>query len=187
MKRSIYIIRHGEKPSKDPPRHGVDINGAGDKHSLTPKGWQRAGALNSLFAPHDAQPRDGLARPTQLFSPDYGNDKNSAGHRPYETILPLSKLLDIDIDTTYDEGQEAELADSLAAQTTGVALVCWEHKLILDIAGNIPLLPGPKIPEKWPGDRFDVVWCFQLDRKSGKYSFTQVPQMLLAGDRCSTI
>jgi hypothetical protein len=185
--RKIFIIRHGEKPPGHPHANGVDIEGNRDAHSLVPIGWQRAGALNTLFAPYDAAPRNGLAQPTQLFSPDYGSDKSSAGHRPYETILPLSKLLHIEINTTYDEGKEAKLAEDLAAGTTGVALVCWEHNAIIDIARSIPLLPGPQIPRKWPDDRFDLVWCFELDAESREYSFTQVPQKLLAGDQESTI
>lgn len=51
------MIRHGEKPPDSPPPHGVDVDGEHDPHSLVPRGWQRAGALATLFAPRDAAGR----------------------------------------------------------------------------------------------------------------------------------
>ena len=49
----IMIIRHAEKPTTTPPPplNGVTITGKQDKDSLIPRGWQRAGALVTLFAP----------------------------------------------------------------------------------------------------------------------------------------
>jgi hypothetical protein len=185
--RKVFIIRHGEKPPAKPPPNGVTIDGKEDEHSLLPAGWQRAGALNRLFAPLDGRPRDGLATPTELYAPDYGSKKTTAGHRPHETILPLSELVKLEIKTKYSEGEEAALAEHVASETSGVTLICWEHNAILEIARSMPLLPGPEIPTKWPDDRFDVVWCFERQSTSGNYSFGQVPQLLLAGDRKATI
>jgi hypothetical protein len=39
----------------------------------------------------------------------------------------------------------------------------------------------------WPGDRFDVIWTFTLDRDGGRYVFGQVPQQLLGGDTDTVI
>jgi hypothetical protein len=33
---------------------------------------------------------------------------------------------------------------------------------------------------KWPDERFDIVWV--LDRDGERWKFSQLPQMLLAGD-----
>ena len=47
---------------------------------------------------------------------------------------------------------------------------------------------GLTVPAHWPGERYDLVWV--LDRPSGRgpiVSFTQVPQLLLAGDRANLI
>ncbi len=41
-------------------------------------------------------------------------------------------------------------------------------------------------PQQWRDDRFDLVWVFDLD-PSGRYRFSQVPQLLLAGDRPDVI
>ncbi len=44
------------------------------------------------------------------------------------------------------------------------------------------------IPSQWPGDRYDLVWVFDRPSGSGPITaFTQVPQLLLAGDRNSVI
>ncbi|MEA2409523.1 MAG: hypothetical protein QOC77_84 [Thermoleophilaceae bacterium] len=125
MDRSIFIIRHGEKP---PPGHGVDAGGKQDEHSLVPLGWQRAGALATLFAGKRAASRE----------------------RTHQTITPLAALLGVEIESPYKP-------------------------------------PGTAIPPSWPGKRFDVVWCFALDSDSGVYEFSQVPQMLLHGDRDTPI
>ena len=48
---------------------------------------------------------------------------------------------------------------------------------------------GTPIPgkDKWPDDRFDVVWRCAPDSGTGVYAFGQIPQLLLAGDRSDTI
>jgi hypothetical protein len=181
--RIIFIVRHGEKPETPPP-HGIDLKGNHDSHSLLPLGWQRAGALVRLFAPFDGRPRGGLATPTQLIAPDYEDPKVLAAHRTHETIFPLSQLLGVEIETPYDEGDEAKLGKALAEATTGaVTLICWEHDRLPTIANHIaPVAAGTEIPQTWPGDRFDVVWSFAYDSAGSRYVFSQVPQMLLSGD-----
>jgi hypothetical protein len=185
--RTIFLIRHGEKPETPPP-YGVDVNGNQDEHSLLPRGWQRAGALAALFEPFGTQPRTGLATPTELISPDYGDPASTSVHRTYQTIQPLGELIQVATETPYSEGQEATLGAQLAAATTGVTLVCWEHHAIHEIANSIlPIAPGTQIPQAWPGQRFDVVWAFTYDTGASQYAFTQIPQMVLAGDENSPI
>jgi broad specificity phosphatase PhoE len=173
MARSIFIIRHGEKP---PPGNGVELDGTQDDHSLVPQGWQRAGALVTFFS----GPRAALATPTQLIAPKYA--KHGSRARTHETIAPLATLLRLDVESPFDEGEEAKLARELTSATDGVTLICWEHKHLPEIAQSIPTPKGTAIPQAWPGERFDVVWCFALDPASGLYEFSQLPQMLLAGD-----
>ena len=50
---TIMIICHAEKPPvppASPPPFGVTLDGTRDEHSLSVRGWQRAGALVSFFA-----------------------------------------------------------------------------------------------------------------------------------------
>ena len=49
----------------------------------------------------------------------------------------------------------------MAAETTGVTLICWEHTAIHEIANAI--VPADRRhgdPPGWPAGRFDVVWSF---------------------------
>jgi hypothetical protein len=184
--RAIFIIRHGEKPSNTPPPYGVDITGVHNGHSLLALGWQRAGALATLFAPSAGHPCKGLEKPAQLISPQYSTSIPT--HRTYQTIYPLSQLIGVTIENPYPEGQESTLGETVAAATSGVTLICWEHHALPKIAESIgPVAGGTKIPKTWPGNRFDVVWCFVREASTSAYVFSQVPQMLLDGDSKSPI
>jgi broad specificity phosphatase PhoE len=186
----IMLIRHAEKPLDS--IQGVDANGTDDPESLTVRGWQRAGALARFFAPLSAQfQHAGIAQPQFLFAsgPVDKKQKKEAGdgsksQRPLETITPLSQLLDIQPNLGFVEGQETEVAADAAA-SAGVALIAWQHEAIPAIANAIPGVSGA-IPSTWPGGRFDIVWVFAL-QSTGGYAFSQVPQMLLAGDSPAVI
>lgn len=181
--RTIFIIRHGEKPGPAPPPFGVDGDGNQNRHSLLPRGWQRAGALALLFAPTDTPTRRGIASPGQLIAPDYGDPATTAAHRTYQTIVPLSQLLGLPIETPYAEGQEAALGRSVATASSGVTLICWEHTAIPAIASAItPLAAEAAPPQSWPGERFDLIWSFTFNASDGAYTFSEVPELLLAGD-----
>jgi hypothetical protein len=179
----IYIIRHAEKPFK-PHLSGVDYEGGPNEHSLLPRGWQRSGALAALFHPDSGPLRPGLRTPTMLVSPTWGHPHKTAAHRSYQTIQGLSERLDLPIASPFAQGHEQELADSLVSSHSGVVLICWEHKHIPVIAAALPLAGDTVIPGKWPGDRYDVIWEFTLAPGAGppRYTFSQIPQQLLAGD-----
>ena len=179
--KKIMIIRHAEKPGDDGKPNGVNDEGKTDEESLTTLGWQRAGALVVLFDPArgSLQSTD-LATPNVLFAAVVAPHAKS--QRPTETITPLSERLDIALNANgkYTKGQEADVAKAAIA-SQGTVLICWQHEDIPAIAANIPLSNGP-VPQEWPGNRFDVVWVFDLQAATEKYSFSQVPQSLLAGD-----
>ena len=174
----IYLIRHGEKPGSSGPPFGVDSDGSANPHSLLPRGWQRAGALVVLFTRSTGST---LATPTSLLSPDYGKPAKTHEHRTYQTVQPLAQRLGLTIATRFAEGDEAALADSILSGSAGTALVCWEHHHLPDIARAIPSTTA--VPAEWPGDRFDLIWAFtRPDPDTSAYTFTAVPQQLLAGD-----
>jgi hypothetical protein len=179
----IYIIRHAEKPFK-PHLSGVDYEGGPNEHSLLPRGWQRSGALAALFHPDSGPLRPGLRTPTLLVSPSWGHPHKTAAHRSYQTIQGLSERLALPIASPFAQGHEQQLADSLVSSHSGVVLICWEHKHLPSIAAALPLADGTVIPEKWPGDRYDVIWEFTLAPGAGppRYTFSQIPQQLLSGD-----
>lgn len=178
----IMVIRHAEKPddSGNPPL-GVDIDGRGDKESLTPRGWQRAGALATLFDTSNGKVTEGLAVPQHLSASAIA--RHSESERPEETVTPLSEKLNLKIHTDFDKDQYIDMIKD-AMKKDGIVLVCWEHQDIPEIANEI-MGNDTSVPQKWPGDRFDVVWVF--DNTGNGYAFSQVPQQLLAGDQNTVI
>ncbi len=177
------LIRHAEKPADSPPPHGVTKHGDHDSESLTVEGWQRAGALAAFFAPtHGPLQSPLLATPEVLYAAAPGKHSGSDGsrsERPLQTITPLAKKLGRTVRTDFTKGEETKLADAAMAEI-GTVLVCWQHQVANLIANRI-LGDDTTAPQKWPSDRFDVVWVFDL-QGDGSYSFSQVPQMLLKGD-----
>ena len=194
----IYIIRHGEKPA-DPPDaghghsapapFGVDYQGNQDSHSLLPRGWQRSGALAALFDPALGTLPAGLQTPAALLSPSYGHPAKTAAHRTHQTIQGLSDRLGLPIVSAFEEGQEPQLAASVVSGYPGVVLICWEHSHIPALASSLPTIAGTALPQKWPADRFDVIWTFTLvpGATPAQYIFGQIPQQLLSGDTDTVI
>lgn len=175
----IMVIRHAEKP--DDKDGGVDAKGDSEKHDLIVRGWQRAGALVQFFAnPRD--PNGPIKRPATIFAtqPSPGNESK----RPLHTVTPLKQLLGVTIDDTVAVGSEQELVDKAAARD-GVVLISWHHEKIPAIANLI--LQNETAPQKWPDDRFDLVWIFSRAAANAPWTFAQAPQLLLSGDSPTVI
>ncbi|HEY9302871.1 MAG TPA: hypothetical protein VIO95_01105 [Mycobacterium sp.] len=187
LPQQLYLIRHGEKPTDaSRPPFGVDVDGNRNPYSLSPKGWQRAGALAALFSPAVA-PKVGLRTPTALFATAYGDAAVTKIHRPYETLLGLSRRLGVPIESPDLIGQEAAFADAVLSSGAEVVLICYEHQRIPALVRGFPVVDGTAIPPAWPDDRYDVIWTFALDPVAGRYVFGQVPQQLLDGDSDTVI
>src|SRR5437762_3288918 len=129
----VMIVRHAEKPEgKDHPPFGVTADGVPDFESLTVAGWQRAGALISLFVPRSLA-RGDLATPTVIYasrtraegdaSADEGGSKSK---RPLQTVVPLAAKLHLQANVTFGKGEEAALALDVLAQSW-VVLISWQH------------------------------------------------------------
>jgi broad specificity phosphatase PhoE len=173
----IMLIRHGEKEAaSEPDVLGVTEEGTDDRHSLTVRGWERAGALVSYFE-HPRHPE--IKTPTTIFAADRDDSQDVApqvgkSRRPIETVTPLRERLgNRTAWSTRAVGDVDGLIGELKA-CEGVVLVCWEHK-------RIPLIAAGFIqdPPVWD-NRFDLVWV--LDRNGDRYTLTQLNQDLLAGD-----
>jgi hypothetical protein len=179
----IMIIRHAERPDADVTATGVSSTGTSDDKELIVRGWQRSGALARFLAPFNnvfVDPR--LATPHTIFAS--GLAKHSKSLRPQHTVLELATLINRPLVLDYAKGDEERLADAAMA-ADGPVLIAWEHEGIPDIANRI-VGDGTTCPQHWSGSRFDLVWLF--DRApTGKWSFAQVPQMLLSGDSATPI
>lgn len=182
--RTLLIIRHAEKPDAE-GNSGVDANGAADSKSLTPRGWQRAGAWAQVFVPSFG--KSSLPTPIAIFaSAPASHQEIAAGaggsksRRPLETITPLAERLGIEVDLTFAKGQEPELA-AVISNASGVVLVCWQHENIFAIADAMDPKPTG-VPAQWPGSRFNVLYRFDFVEETGGWRFQQVVPVMLDGD-----
>lgn len=176
----IMVIRHAEKPSDDGTIQGVDAAGNANKEELIVRGWQRSGALVRLFDPRDGKFVDPhLAVPKTVFASEVGKHSNSL--RPKHTVLELANELKLNLNLDFKKGDEAALVDAAVA-ATGPVLIAWEHEDIAPTIVNAIVGNDTTCPQKWPGDRFDMVWVFDRDPSGTGWDFSQVPQLLLAGD-----
>ena len=177
----IMIIRHAEKPAGKIA--GVDETGATSGHHLSVRGWQRAGALASLFAPaHGPLQNALLAKPAFIFASAAATDPepgDTRSRRSEDTVTPLAHLIGVHINLDFSKGQETALAKAALA-CDGPVLIAWRHEGIPVIANAI--LGSEVAPQNWPKERFDVIFVLTLNPPDGRYTFAQAPQCLLAGD-----
>jgi len=179
----VMIIRHAEKPSKDGLVHGVTHIGEHDRHALSVRGWQRAGALVRFFAPLHPRPNDCLiATPRSIFAS--AATAQSPSLRALHTVEPLAAALNLPVRTPFPEGSERGVAAAVLA-AEGPALIAWHHKTIPTLA-RVITGDGIDCPDFWPDDRFDIVWVLD-DLGHGDWRFSQVAQRLLPHDHTETI
>jgi broad specificity phosphatase PhoE len=170
---TVMFIRHAEKPDKD--HKGVTPDGEHDEHSLSVRGWTRAGALAALFAEQTS--RSGLTTPARIIATAPSHSYKSK--REHDTALPTAQRLDLSIEATTIPDDYAELiADIKGAGHP--ALVVWHHGSIPEFIAGFEVSNAPDIPHKWPEERFDLVWV--LSPKDDSYTWAAVPQRLLRGD-----
>jgi broad specificity phosphatase PhoE len=182
--QKLMLVRHAEKePEAGPPPYGINAEGEQDKHSLTVRGWQRAGALVPFFRLAWAR---GIEPPDAVYASKVGDSVLIAdGHdiskslRPQQTVTPLVDAIGPEkgLQTPCAVGEEAELVQAIMANETGIVLVAWEHHHIPDIAKAF----SAQAPASWPGSRFDNVWVLTRSHR-GTYAFEEVPQSLLSDD-----
>ncbi len=179
----VMIIRHAEKPSKDGLIHGVTHIGEQDRHALSVRGWQRAGALVRFFAPLNPRPNDSLiATPRSIFAS--AATAQSPSLRALHTVEPLAAALGLPVLAPFPEGGERGLAATVL-MSEGPALIAWHHKTIPTLARAIAG-EGIACPDFWPDDRFDIVWILD-DLGRDTWRFSQVSQRLLPHDSAATI
>jgi hypothetical protein len=180
----IMLIRHGEKPRGGGADGGVSPDGLPDPEELTVRGWQRSGALVRFFAPaggHFSQAE--VATPDVIFAS--GIAPHSKSLRPQHTVLALADFLGQQLVLGHPKGgEDALVADVLSRD--GTVLIAWEHEAIPGITNQI-LGNTTTCPQRWPDDRFDVLWVLRSTGSAGGWAFTQVPQLLLPEDRDDVI
>lgn len=164
----IMVIRHAERPMRGVS--GVDPKGSPDKHSLVPRGWQRAGALAVYFT----DPPKPLMRPDHIFAAS--DARASDSKRPLLTVTPLAKKLGLAINSNFAKGQESDMVRAVISRK-GSVVIAWQHEAIPKIAA---LIAGRGSYPKWSASCYDMVWLFT--RHHNRYRFSIVPQRVLGGD-----
>jgi hypothetical protein len=179
---TVLIVRHAEEPTADGRERGVAESGAQCDDELSVRGWQRAGALGHLFASGSSPRHPGIRRPSHLFAA--GPSPAHPSRRSVSTLLPLARRLGLPVSRQFTCGEEEALARHVCA-LDGAILIAWEHQHIPRLAEHL-VNDDSRIPERWPADRFDLVWLVVGD-DFGRRRFAQVPQMLMAGDAAAGI
>lgn len=175
---TIMFLRHAEKPADSGTPLGVDQHGHNDPHSLSVRGWTRAGALAALFDHVPAPNRSGMARPGLIMATKPTDEYRSK--REKDTATPTAGRLGLTIDDTFTHHDAAAAAARILGQDQDV-LVVWHHGSMPKLLQHFPLADASQIPQAWPEDRFDLVWV--LSRESnGTYAFSETNQDLLADD-----
>jgi hypothetical protein len=177
---TIMFIRHGEKPGDSGAPFGVNQHGKEDSHALSVRGWQRAGGLTGLFKLAQQSEYPGLVTPAAIYAT--APNSNSHSTREFNTAQPLADALSIDVNVDYPHGHEHHLATHIMGQGNDT-LVVWHHGEIPAAIGEFPIVNKNDIPSAWPEERFDLVWVLSRDADSSQYTFSELNQRLLDGDK----
>jgi hypothetical protein len=159
----VILIRHAEKPATG--------------NELNQKGRERAAALVAYFL--ESPELLEFKTPAAIFAPLPSREGSSV--RASQTVTPLARALRMQINLSFRKDQTAALAREILTDPRfdgRMVLVCWEHKVIPDIA---KALGAPAAPDKWHGEAFDRTWVIKYG-PDGTASFQNLPQRLLFGD-----
>ncbi|OJJ50255.1 hypothetical protein ASPZODRAFT_90240 [Penicilliopsis zonata CBS 506.65] len=131
---TVYLIRHGEKPS-----NGSD--------GLSAAGLERAECLTHVFGP-ESDYDIGFIMAEQPKS-------DGSRQRPYDTVLPLAEELGLTIDTNCTKKDYDCVADTVENyEGEGNILICWEHAAL----NNIVEALGVSSYSNYPSDAYNLIW-----------------------------
>lgn len=167
----VMFIRHAEKPEK--AEKGVTPDGEHDEHSLSVRGWTRAGALAALFA----NTRLPLAQPSRVIATAPSHSYKSK--REHDTALPTADRLSVTIDAREVPENYASLIEEIRSSSQPT-LIVWHHGSIPAFVRSFPLTNADRVPATWPEDRFDLIWV--LSPVGDRYQWQEIGQGLLDGD-----
>lgn len=150
----VIIIRHAEKPSEG--------------NDLSPEGYAHAQRLVSYFQNNKDVTQFGTPAAIYAMNPS----KEDGSNRAIETVEPLAKALALEIEHPYVRLQYPNLAADLLSKTEfsgKMVLICWEHKVIPDMAVQFGVSP---MPSKWEGDDFTTVYRIDFDESGTVKNFS---------------
>jgi hypothetical protein len=138
----VILFRHAEKPA-DP----------NDVH-LARLGEERAEMLARYLTSAPALTNAGL--PGVLFATAW--TKHYHSRRPFETLEPLARKLQLTIQQPFLAEQYAQLARDILenpAYDGKVVVVCWVHEELPELAHALGVRPKPS---SWKAQVYDRIW-----------------------------
>jgi hypothetical protein len=159
----VIIIRHAEKPE--------------DGNELSLRGEERAAALVPYFLRTDELLK--FKTPVAIYAQKPKNSSSSL--RPIETVKPLADALHLNVKDPFIRDDHEKMVEEVLHNPEyegHTVLICWEHKVIPDIAEE---LGAEDAPSKWAGKDFDRTWVITF--KPGKAPHCKnLAQRLMYGD-----
>ncbi len=159
----VILLRHAEKPA--------DTN---DVH-LSKVGQERARALAPYLTTAQVLTNHGPIN--VLFATGWTKHNH---RRPYETLEPLARRLDLPVEQPFLAEDYAKVARYIltSRECEGrVVVVCWIHDFLPELAHALGVSPKPPA---WKKHVFDRVWVITWPH--GRAQLTDLPQHLLPGD-----
>jgi hypothetical protein len=153
----IILIRHAEKPADKSDPH------------LSPAGVRRAGWLVSFITTDSAMNRFGA--PVAIFATRTTRDDN--GQRTQETVAPLAKALELQVQTPYLGKGYAKLARLVLTNPEyagKTVLICWNHEQINDLVEALGVTPAPA---KWKASVYDRVYVVSYEGDAASLATTR--------------
>jgi hypothetical protein len=159
----VIVIRHAEKPD--------------DGNELNQRGRERAAALTAYFQgrPEVLQ----FKTPVAIYARAPKSENSSV--RPLQTVQPLAAALNLNVVQKFSHDDWPKMVTEILVNHDykgKMVLVCWEHKVVPDIARA---LAASGAPDAWHGKDFDRSWIITF-QPGGKVSFKDLPQRLLFED-----
>jgi hypothetical protein len=157
----VVMIRHAEEPEE-----GTGLN---------TRGRERARALVGFFKSNSAMKR--LGAPVALYAAAQRSEDTS--NRSVETLRPLARALDLEINEDYTKKEYEEAAEEILEDEKydgRTVVICWTHKQMAEFAEEL----GYEDPDEWDGDVYDRAWV--LTFRGENVTLKDIPQNLLDGD-----
>jgi hypothetical protein len=111
---------------------------------------------NAVFAGPNPQ----FKPPQRIIAQAFGRHYNS--HRPFDTVVPLAKMLDLPIDDKCDGDKFHCIHRKLKRSVEDPILVSWAHTRLPNLIGEF----GISHSHPYPEHRFDLVWVLDTVAKT---------------------
>ena len=138
---TVVLMRHCDKDEKYSETH------------CTEKGVRRSAWLPGLF--------DGTRfdAPSYLYARKPEKPRNVM--RSIETLEPMARTFDLDIDVHYGEDENEELAKDVKKRLSekGPVVIAWKHESLPSLAKEL----GMKDPGHWKADDFDSMYVLSYE------------------------